>query len=369
MLSNLFIVFIDFDKGIKNKQLLLSSLECFTYIGGGMLYFISAIREKTEEIKEKAKIKDKESNKKFKLIYNNRLKSKQNYFKIYSILFIMSLSISIFDICEVYSFDENIFEERLYIIFFISLFSRIILKVKIYNHQILALFITFIGMILLFFPKIFIMTNNDIYINIYLFFASIPFALFLVLIKYVTYNYYISPYLCLLFVGSISTTITLIYFIVYSLAVYKDLSFIINGFDFSGLKLGKWIYIYILLIFIFGSLLQTCSFLVIYYFSPTLLMVTDGISPFLLWILKIIFYGEEERNIIFYCSGYFTVFIGSLIFNEIIICNFCNLNKYTKKVLAKREKEELLLLNQTQSSDFNDNYNENDNDTSYSEDN
>jgi hypothetical protein len=164
----------------------------------------------------------------------------------------------------------------------------------------------------------------------------------------------------------VSTLLTFVFFSICSLTTYKDLSFIKNTFDFSNLDIGKWIYVYIVIIFISGAFLQTFSFLVIYYFSPTLFMVTDIMTPFLLWIIKI---NDEETfsNKIFNGLGYFIVLIASLLYNEIIICNFCSLNKYTKKYTDKRQKEELVLIkraesdnSQSQYSDIDENNNEND---------
>ena len=101
-------------------------------------------------------------------------------------------------------------------------------------------------------------------------------------------------------------------------------------------------------------------------------MVTDIMTPFLLWIIKI---NEEETlsNKIFKGLGYFIVLIASLLYNEIIICNFCSLNKYTKKCLDKRQKEELILMKRTESensqnSDIDEN-NNNENDISYNSEN
>ena len=104
-----------------------------------------------------------------------------------------------------------------------------------------------------------------------------------------------------------------------------------------------------ILIFIFGSILQTLSVLVIYYFSPTLLMVTDIISPMLLWIVVSI-QSEDLKiaNIVFNSLGYCIVLFSSLIYNEIIICNFYGFNKYTKKCLKERQNKESNLLRKTE---------------------
>ena len=371
MICNYLIEKINNDKGLKNKECFLAIIECSTFIGGGLLYFISSLREKTDETRENAHeyIERRSS---LRLIYNDsNIRPTKQIIKSFILLFIMASSVSFFDIIEVYSFDRHIFEARFYLILFIAILSHIILKIKIYNHQILSLSMALLGFILLFLPTILDISTDDISMNILTFISSIFFALFVVLIRYLTHIYFISPYLCLLFVGIVSTLITFIYFFFYSLVTYNNLSFIINSFDFSNLEIGNWIYLYLLIIIISGSILQTFSFLVIYYFSPTLYMVTDIMTPFLLWVINIVSNDEETVfNKTVNSVGYFIVLIASLIFNEIIICNFCDFNKYTKKYLEKRQNEEIVLLKQTENSQYieNDNSgNENDNDNSGNE--
>ena len=368
--GNFFINKIIEDKGLKNKEFLLAILECLSYTGGGFLYFISSLREKTAETRDKAR-NYIERNTSIKLIYNDSNKIKRSNFKIGLLLFISSLCVSFFDICEVYSLSKNTFEERFYIIFFLPLFSKLILKLNIYNHQILSLCLSFIGLILIFLPTALIITENDIIINILFFIASIGFSLYLILIKYLTHTYFMSPYLCLLFIGSISSVITFIYFVIYYLIFFNDKSFIFDSFNFSEVESGKLFPIFIILVYIFGAILQTLSFLVIYYFTPTLLIITDFITPLLLWIINIFIEGEKKINLIFLSCGYFITIFASLIYNEIIIFNFCNLNKHTKKILEEKQKEEYVLLNRTEleNSQVNNENNDNNNNDNNNNDN
>ena len=55
---------------------------------------------------------------------------------------------------------------------------------------------------------------------------------------------------------------------------------------------------------------------------------------------------EEPKKLflIFNFLGFFIILICSLIYNEIIICNFCNLNKNTIKSINERQKRELSFL-------------------------
>ena len=90
--------------------------------------------------------------------------------------------------------------------------------------------------------------------------------------------------------------------------------------------------------FVTASNLQTLSNLVIYYFTPTLLMVTDSISPMLFRMILVLPDETSKFNIIFNLLGYIITLFSSLIYNEIIIFNFCDLNKNTKKYLEKNKK-------------------------------
>ena len=68
--------------------------------------------------------------------------------------------------------------------------------------------------------------------------------------------------------------------------------------------MGIKFYIYLLIALILGSIYQVLNISMIFYFSPTLIAVT----------------------------GYLFQLVAGLIYNEIIICNFCGLNEYTKKI-------------------------------------
>ena len=65
-------------------------------------------------------------------------------------------------------------------------------------------------------------------------------------------------------------------------------------------------------------------------------MVTHIISPFLNWIFSVINEGQELPDVVLYPIGYLIVVFASLIYNEIIILNFCGLNMETKKFIEQR---------------------------------
>ena len=110
--------------------------------------------------------------------------------------------------------------------------------------------------------------------------------------------------------------------------------------DFSQTDNKLTAIMYLIFSSIFDIVLQAFTLLVIFYFSPILLMVTDIISPMLLWIVTTIQDGQDIPDVVLNPIGYLIVLFASLIYNEIIILNFCNLSKDTKKFVELRLNEE-----------------------------
>ena len=151
-------------------------------------------------------------------------------------------------------------------------------------------------------------------------------------------KYYLSTYLCSLYIGILSTVLNIIGYMVYSLITKGNLSIIKDSFNFEDVANKIKIIILFSLNFVRASILQTLSNLVIYYFTPTLLMVTDSISPMLFRMILVLPDETSKFNIIFNLLGYIITLFSSLIYNVIIIFNFCDLNKNTKKYLEKNKK-------------------------------
>jgi hypothetical protein len=368
MFCNYLIISIIQEFHLENKQFFLSTFVNSTYIGGGLVYFISWIRTKTEETRDIVQIDSERKSSFVKYIYNEG-GIQTDKFKIFLLLLYLSFLLAIFDVVDVYALGRNTFEERLYFLFFIPLFSKLTLKISIFKHQILSIFIGSIGLILLFIPVILVIEKEDTIINVCMFVSSIGYSNFLVLLKYLMNRFYFSPYLCLFFLGIFSIILNTIGFMIVSLLKYQNLSLIIDNFTFENIDSPVKLILYLCATFISASFLQIFSNLVIYYFSPILLMVTDSISPMLLWIFLILPEEEKAINIVFNASGYLISLISSLIYNEIIILNFCGFNKYTKKYILKRQQKETYLLRDTENSIKTGNVEEENNDASFDEEN
>ena len=81
-----------------------------------------------------------------------------------------------------------------------------------------------------------------------------------------------------------------------------------------------------------------CNIFTIFYFSPYLNVLTDFLTPFLLYINNYILNKEEVSRIEFIIGilGFIIVIFGALILNEIIILNFFGLNENTYSNISAR---------------------------------
>ena len=174
--------------------------------------------------------------------------------------------------------------------FFIPLFSKIILKQDIYKHQYLSLLISFIGAIFLIIPLCLNFKKEFIVPNILNFIKEINYSLFLVIIKYLVKKFYFPPLKISLIIGLISIIINLIGYIIYCLII-NDFRLFTECFEFSRVENKLKISILFILYFLFTTFSQLTLFVSLFYFYPTLITVSDIICPLLLSIYFIFFEG------------------------------------------------------------------------------
>ena len=97
--------------------------------------------------------------------------------------------------------------------------------------------------------------------------------------------------------------------------------------------------------------MQLLYLLILFYFSPIYLLITEIISPFLLWIVTTIekkIQGETKTilELVINPIGYIIVLFSSLVCNEIVIFNFCGLSENTKIFVNKRMTLEISEVNE-----------------------
>ena len=332
------------EENVHTFSFLYQMINSTSLILGGLLYFVTIIRTKTEN---KANIGNAHAN----IIENLNPRYRPNRLIESIIIILMSIIISVYNILKGYTTKHLTLEKRLYFLFFFTIINVWMFKIQIFKHQKFSLGIGLIGIAFIF-SAFFIYLDYSRYEYIYdilLFFGSFLYSLYLVLVKYMCEKKFYSPFLLLLLIGVISTIITIVGYIIFSFASEGDLRYVTNIFKCKEnmyVCFGKF-YGYIIIYFLLNALLQILIFLVCYYFSPEVFAISDIISPFLSFIMKIIQKKPELGNIILTLIGYILIILVSFIYNEIIICNFCGLNENTWKEIDKKAENEYLGIEKT----------------------
>jgi len=278
------------------------------------------------------------SKNKYKTLVSKRSeKEKKNKCKIFWIIIFMSFLKCSKYICLNINEELFLFLPFTLNLIFAIIFTKFLLKINIYNHQILSIIISFIGFIFILFSNI-KTSLGKFYIFIII---SLLNATFISILKYSITIYFISPFLCSFLYGIISIIIYLVGIIIYSLYKFKNFSFIQDIYAFS----NKMFVIYYSLKLIATSILKALTLLEVYYFSPILYFISESLSQ-MIFSLYIKFYLKNNGQSIYI---YILIIIGSLfeiisilLYNEIIIFNCFALNRNTVKYIKEREIEEKL---------------------------
>ena len=287
-----------------------------------------------EQIDEKNKIKKKEKN-------ERRIKGKYLYIFMLNLIYLIPIFLEAFTIEYINkNFKSSVY--LFYIIFFYILFSRIILHIRIYNHQMLSIIMIIICIPIL---LLFYFTNDEqkdkslLFSSFFLFFTSSLYSLFDILEKRYYIKYMDSPYYFMFIIGLISLCILIPYEILTLFLFGENTNF--NGI-FYQIKnnYNKYSYLYPLLFL--GDILVSFFWvagmnLTFYFLQPCHFIISESLSQ----IISTFITGSIQKystniKIIIYIL-YVIIIIATLIYNEIIIINIGNLSVNTKKKIISRE--------------------------------
>ena len=310
-----------------------------TYLSAGLFYYISYCNSKNNK-KEQNNNQEK-ATKALTFIYSGQESVINNPIKIVLLIILISIFLELWQLFSYFGNYENYsYISIIYYILSFPLISKLIIKEKIYKHQYLSIIISICGWVILIIPECLVFSKDKILPSFFDFISIINNALFIILIKYLNQKYYISPLKLSLLSGIISIIIHFIGFVFYSLIKYHDLSYFKDCFESSDTN-KITISIYFILGFLFSTIQNILTLLSIFYFSPNLIIITNIISTIFLWIYTAINLGPKMPEFILHPIGSIICFFSLLIYNEIIILNFCGLSKNTKKFVEQRIIKEL----------------------------
>ena len=269
-------------------------------------------------------------------------KRKHLYILILAIIYLVPMLLDAFN---TYEFKTSSPVSLFIAIISYVIFSRIILGMKIYSHQIFALIIILVSNIIIIL-LVNIQREEQGIIDMILSFIII----LSIVILYCLYNnlvkkyfnvYMGSPYYLMFIIGAMSICLILPYEIITVIAFGKDTKF--NGIFYQMEKNYEKTKLYPL-IFIadrISAFLWIAGInLTVYFFTPCHFIISESISQIISTIISQTFENLSlTKQIIIYIL-FFMIFLGSLIYNEIFIINICSLSENTRKHIIIRQKEE-----------------------------
>ena len=222
-----------------------------------------------------------------------------------------------------------------------AILSYFLIKQRFYRHHYISYFLITLMLISIFIisiPYIQDISGSFIYYFLY----ELTFSLYDVLIKKYMNDCYKTPYYIMFFLGIIVTICMLIYDVIAYFA-NPDISGIIIGFRDNIDSIGCFFLFLLDLLLIY--IWNLGIWLIIYYFSPSHYFISEYVSEYIYYILK---YNENHGTDDFYstvnCTLFSIFFILNIfffiIFNEVLILNFCGLDYNTNKRIKQREKKE-----------------------------
>ena len=223
------------------------------------------------------------------------------------------------------------------------IFSKLILKTKLYNHHYVSLILFIIGFLPMVIKGNINMTNSEYKICIlFEILRDIFYGFGDTISKILLTIKFLLPQNLMLWKGIVCFGIHLILFPI--LYCCKIMNFTRNGENYF----SKYDSILILLeiLYIIISLTQGIIILkIIDIFSPQHVCFVNVVIHLFNYCK---FFAKEydscNKEFFYICLiAFIIVILGTLIFNEIIILNFCDLNKYTRPVILEREKKEIQL--------------------------
>ena len=219
--------------------------------------------------------------------------------------------------------------------------SYFILKKKLYRHSYVSSgIIAFILLILSIISILYIDDTSTIFESLlYYFFYSFFFVTYDILKKKYMNIFFNTPYFMMLVIGITNAILVLIYDLILYL-VDKSNESILKGFLNNITSIGDFFIFFLDLIIQFGWNLGI--WMTIYYLTPCHYFISEYISEYIYYIENAFKKDKKDFyspiNITIFSISYFINFCCCLIFNEVVILNFCGMDYNTKKRIKERTK-------------------------------
>ena len=250
----------------------------------------------------------------------------------------------------------NYLELKLGFLLLVPLLSLFILKKRLYRHHYFCFGICIIAFILVCISTHFYSEKPSAKNQLRHLCFSVPLGLAFVLIKYLYENSFVDAYKFLFLDGILCIIIPFI--TIGFISIFKGSDYFVD--NMKGILLlfnDKIIIIYFFAVIICSFFYYLTNAVTIYLFNPSLMVMTDILSPIFRWVIEVFKdkeYSNKDNDFIFIAIfkgiGFVIIIFCSLVFNEILILHFCEFDKYIEANIAQRGELELRATNDTGSS-------------------
>jgi len=250
---------------------------------------------------------------------------------------------------------QNYIELKLGFLILVPLLSIFILKKPLFKHHIFAFFTCIIAFILVCLSTEFYETKPTFKEQIRHLLFSIPLGVAFVLIKYLFEKSFVDAFTFLLFDGIFCLIIPFVSIGVIS--IFSGFDFFLNNMKGIAYLFDKTVILYFFLVVIFSFFYHLTNALTIYIFNPSLMVMTDILSPIFRWVIEVFYYEEYKDNnknnficiAIFKGLGFIIIIFSSIVFNELLILHFYGFDKNIEANIMKRANNELIECNENSS--------------------
>ena len=244
----------------------------------------------------------------------------------------------------------NYIELKLGFILLVPFLSVLILKKQLYKHHYLSFCICIIAFILVCISITFYSERPKPLEQLRHLAFSIPLGFAFVLIKYLYENSFEDAFSFLFYDGILCIIIP--FLTISFISIFKGKEYFNDNLDGIALLfhdkkiLGKFF-----LVVVFSFSYHLTNAITIYIFNPSLMVMTDILSPIFRWVIEVFKDQEYKENnfafiAVFKGLGFLLIIFSAVVFNELLILYFCGFDNNIEANIHKRGKNEFMENNE-----------------------
>ena len=323
-------------ENIKKHPLAFATLTGICQLSSGVLELISMLRSSHKK-QNHSKSTNTLLSKEIKLV--QKTKESKIYLMIIAVAIMNLITMTCYNIMQDSLGSTGIqLEIRVLQIVFTGILCLWLLSTHFHRHQVAAMLIVVIGLILVNIPDF-----RTWFISYIILLASYFISgLEEVIEKIIMESKYVSPYRLLFFEGAVQvitgSLIEMVLLLVNPVSCFER-----SIVEFFTLVYQTRVVLYILLFILGESGLNILMRLTNFYFSPTHRSVSDTLSSLLWWGYALNYIDSTKKDatsVALNVTGYVLMMFGCLLYNELIIIYVFGCEKNTKQEVAKRSDEE-----------------------------